>query len=149
MSEPREAREAGSPPEPRGVVAIFNSNADIMELLRVALESEGLQTVSGHVVDIKRGHLDVIEFVEQHDPRVIIYDVVPPYEPNWTFLRLLRSSEAMRGRRFVLTTTNKAVLEGITDPAEMAGIHELIGKPYDLGEITRAVRSAVEAPSPD
>jgi hypothetical protein len=55
----------------------------------------------------------------------------------------------MRGRRFVLTTTNKAVLEGITDSAELADIHELIGKPYDLGQITQAVRSAVEAPSPD
>jgi CheY-like chemotaxis protein len=146
MGEPGAVPEAGSP---RGVVAIFNSNADIMDLLRVALENEGFQTVAGHVVDIKRGHLDVIEFVGQHDPRVIVYDVVPPYEANWTFLRLLRSSDVMRGRRFVLTTTNKAVLEGITDSAELADIHELIGKPYDLGQITQAVRSAVEAPSPD
>jgi CheY-like chemotaxis protein len=139
MSDPEESRGT--------VVAIFNANDDIMELLRAALESAGFQTVSGHVVDIKRGHLDVIDFVAQHDPSVIIYDIVPPYDANWAFLRLLRSSEAMRGRRFVLTTTNKAVLEATADPAEMAGIHELIGKPYDVGQITQAVRSAVEAPS--
>jgi CheY-like chemotaxis protein len=117
-----------------------------MDLLRTALEAEGFQTVAGHVVDIKRGHLDVIDFVAQHDPRVIIYDVLPPYEANWTFLRLLRSSEALRHRRFVVTTANKAMLEGITDPADLAEIHELIGKPYDLAQITRAVRTATEAP---
>jgi CheY-like chemotaxis protein len=148
---PDDAAAAPSPPPgARAVVAIFNSNDDIMSMLRTALEGEGFQTVAGHVVDIKRGHLDIIEFIQQHDPAVIVYDVVPPYEPNWNFLRLLRSSEFVKGRGFVVTTTNKAVLEGIAEADDTSGVHELIGKPYDLAEITRAVHAAFEAgPAPD
>lgn len=137
------------PPSPRpgarAVVAIFNSNDDIMAMLRAVLETDGFQTVAGHVVDIKRGYIDIVEFIQQHDPAVIIYDIVPPYEANWNFLRLLRSSEVVRGRGFVVTTTNKAVLEDTADPADVSRVHELIGKPYDLAEITRAVRGAFEA----
>jgi CheY-like chemotaxis protein len=133
-----------APLGPRAVIAIFNSNEDIMGMLRTVLESEGFQTVAGHVVDIKRGHIDFVEFIQQHDPAVIVYDVVPPYEANWNFLRLLRSSEFVTGRAFVVTTTNKAVLQGAADVSE---VHELIGKPYDLAQITQAVRAAVEARS--
>jgi CheY-like chemotaxis protein len=136
------AASPNPPPGARAVVAIFNSNEDIMGMLRTALESEGFPTVAGHVVDIKRGHLDIVEFIQQHDPAVIVYDVVPPYDANWNFLRLLRSSEVVKSRGLVVTTTNKAVLQ------EAAGdydVHELIGKPYDLAEITRAVRTAFEA----
>ena len=91
----------------RPVIAVFNSSDDTVDLLRTALEQEGFQTVVGHIPDLKKGELDLLSFIAQHGPRVIVYDISPPYEPNWAFLRLVRSSQAGCGRRVVITITNK------------------------------------------
>ena len=125
----------------RPVIAVFNSSDDTVELLRTALEHEGFQTVVGHIPDLKKGELDLVNFIEHHGPHVIVYDISPPYEQNWAFLRLVRSSHAARGRRFVITTTNKSALDGLVGSTESL---EIIGKPYDLGRVIGAVRAAAD-----
>jgi DNA-binding response OmpR family regulator len=67
-------------------------------------------------------------------------DVSPPYEESWNLLRLLRDTEALRRRVFVLTTTNKRVLEDLVGPTEA---YEIVGKPFDMAEVARAVRAAL------
>ena len=129
----------------RPVIAIFNSSNDTVELLRTVMEQEGFQTVVGHITDLKKGELDLLSFLEHHAPRVIVYDISPPYEPNWTFLRLVRSSQGARGRQFVITTTNKPALEKLVGPTEAI---EIIGKPYDLRRVVDAVRLAVNGSAP-
>src|SRR5512144_1024623 len=92
---------------PSPVIAVFNSSSDMVTLLRSALDLAGFQTVVGHIPDIKQGGLDFIDFVERFAPAVIVYDVSPPYEANWNFLRLIRSSEVVHGCPFIVTTTNR------------------------------------------
>ena len=121
-------------------IAVFNSSADTVELLRTALEAEGFQTVAGHIPDIKKGELDLIEFVNHHAPAVIVYDISPPYDANWRFLRLVRSAEPMAALQFVLTTTNKPALDKLVGETEAL---EVIGKPYDLRQVIEAVRAAL------
>jgi DNA-binding NarL/FixJ family response regulator len=129
------ARPAGKP-----IVAVFNSSSDTVEMLRTALEAQGLHTVSGHITDLKKGDLDFVSFVEHHRPAVIVYDISPPYETNWSFLRLVRSSQPAQRSRFILTTTNKPVLDKLVGENEAI---EIIGKPYDLDRVVAAVRSAL------
>jgi CheY-like chemotaxis protein len=129
------------PPEsaqPR--VAVINDNDDVLALMRRWLESEGFAVVTERVAHLKDGRLDLAAFVEAHDPGVIVYDIAPPYEHNWAFLRVVQNSEPARGRPFVITTTNKAALERFVGPT---GAHEIVGKPFDLDEITAAVRRAL------
>lgn len=121
-------------------IAVFNSSADTVELLRTALETEGFQTVAGHIPDVKKGELDLIEFVNRHAPSVIVYDISPPYDANWRFLRLVRSAEPMTALQFVLTTTNKPALDKLVGETEAL---EIIGKPYDLRQVIEAVRAAL------
>lgn len=107
----------------------------------MALQQAGFSVVTAHVPDIKRGRQDFVALIERYDPTVILYDIAPPYEENWTFLRLLQDLEPVRGRAWVLTTTNKRMLESLVGPTDA---HEIVGKPYDIEQVTAAVRRAAE-----
>jgi DNA-binding NtrC family response regulator len=122
------------------VVAVLNSNDEIVEMLRNILEKAGFIAVTGHIDDVRRGHLDLINFVQQHDPNVIVYDLVPPYERSWNYLDLLRDSEPLKGRPFVLTSVNPDRATEVVGQSEM--VYEIVGKPVDLDRIVAAVKEA-------
>ena len=123
-------------------IAIFNSSEDTVEALRLMFEHRGFETVSEHIDHIKRGVVDFVDFVKTHDPQGVVYDIAPPYDHNWTFLKLIRNAEVMRERPMVLTTTHKANLERLVGPTEAL---EIIGKPYDLEQVVDAAVRTVEA----
>jgi hypothetical protein len=125
------------------VVAIVNTNPDLVRMLRVGLEQAGFIVFEIHIEDIKLGEANVDSFLHQHDPRVIVYDVAPPYEQNWRFLDHLRTATSFRGRYFVLTTVNLKRVEAIVGPDET--VYEVIGERNDLDRIIRAVREASRA----
>lgn len=122
------------------VVAIFNSNDDVVEMLRFAIEHAGMVVVSGHVDAIRRGEQRLSDFVEQHDPAVILYDIVPPYDRSWRFFEHIRDTPSMRGRRFVITSTNAQRVREIVGGAE--DVLEIVGKPYDIDAIVKSVEAA-------
>lgn len=122
------------------MVAVLNSNEDLVELLRALLESAGFVVVSGHISAAKRGTFDLGQFIAQHDPCVVVFDLVPPYDRNWAFLEHLRNDALFRGRQFVLTSANAKQAESLAGGAEH--IYEIIGKPYDLDQVVQAVREA-------
>ena len=124
----------------RPIIAVFNSSDDTVEMLRTALEADGLHTVSGHIGELKKGELDFVAFVEHHRPAVIVYDISLPYDTNWNFLKLVRSSLPAQSCRFILTTTNKPALDKVVGETEAL---EIIGKPYDLDRVVAAVRAAL------
>lgn len=122
-------------------VAVINSNEDTVEMLRQALQNGGFNSVvTGHISDFRSGKADFPKFLQTHDPQVLVYDVAIPYDNNWTFLKLLLDSEHMRGRKVVVTTTNKKRLEELVGPTDA---FEIVGKPYDIDAIVRAVKTAL------
>jgi CheY-like chemotaxis protein len=137
---PIEAGPHGHSSGRRAVVAVFNSNDDVVEMLRTLFETAGFIVVSGHVSSIKRGSLDLLTFVQQHDPCVIVYDLVPPYDRNWAFLDHLRTDPLFEGRKFVMTSTNAKQAEAVAGRAEE--VYEIVGKPFDLDMLVAAVREA-------
>ena len=118
-------------------VAVINSSEDTIEMVRTCLEHHGLKSVvTAHVTDVRKGRVDFAEFLSRHDPRVLVYDISIPYEDNWHFLQSLLKMEQMEGRRIVITTTNKKVLESLVGPNDAFEIH---GKPYDIQAVAAAV----------
>jgi len=122
-------------------VAVVNSNEDVVELLRVALERAGFVVVSAHVDEIRRGRQSLSDLVTAHEPRVLIYDLVPPYDRNWRFLEHLQTAPAMQGRRFIITSANAAAARELSGAS--ADVYEVLGKPYDIDEIVKVVARAV------
>lgn len=122
------------------VVAILNSNDDFVEMLRELLEKAGFVTVHAHVSEVRRGHLDLLNFIRQHDPSVIVYDLVPPYDRSWRYLESLRYTDYMDGRQFVLTSVNTARAREAVGSSEM--VYEVVGKPVDLDQVVGAVKEA-------
>ena len=129
--------------EPPPVVAVINSSPDTEEMLRLVLQTAGMIVVSGYTFDIRDGRMDLSAFVREHRPRVIVYDIAPPYDRNAEFFQHLRSTPAVQGCQFVITSTNADYVQkivGMRDP-----VYEIIGKPYDLGRIAQATKEALRA----
>ncbi len=131
-------------PSSAPVVAILNTNDDVVELLRAGVELAGFIAVSIHVDSIRRGKASLDDFVREHEPSVIIYDIAPPYEQSWRYFRRLRESPLLRTRQFVITSTNAKRAAELADNAP-GDIFEIIGKPYDIDRIVDAVRQAARA----
>ena len=125
------------------VVAVVNTNPDLVRLLRVGLEAAGFITFVLHIEDIKQGTSEIDALLRQHDPRVVVYDVAPPYDQNWRFFEHLRTATDFKGRRFVLTTVNARRLHEIVGLDE--SVFEIVGTASEIDEVVRAVREASRA----
>lgn len=123
------------------LVAVINSNEDILDSIRLILDDAGIPSISGHVIDFKKGRQSLVAFMEEYKPKVIIYDIAPPYEENWRFFQLVKDAKEVEGCQFVLTTTNKAALEKFVGETDAI---EIIGKPFDLNEIVIAVKKQLQ-----
>jgi CheY-like chemotaxis protein len=126
-------------PRPPPVVAIFNSMDDIIEALRLALERAGLRPVSAKLSEIQSGVLDLVAFVQEHRPSIIVCDIPRPYEVNWNVLKLLRDTGSLKQLGWVLTTTDKPALESAVGAAQVVEV--VIGKPYTVDVVVSAVRA--------
>jgi len=123
------------------VVAVVNTNPDLVEVLKARIESAGFVVLVIHVAEIRAG-LDVRAIFAQHDPKVIVYDVVPPYERNWRLLQHLRET-MLNGRQFVLTSPNERALGKLVGRDET--VYEILNDGADIDVIVQAVREAARA----
>jgi CheY-like chemotaxis protein len=128
----------------RDVIAIINTSPDTVGLLSELLERAGFLVVTAYTHSIRDGSVDLQAFLRTHRPRVIVYDIAPPYERNWQFLQHLRGT-VLSGFQFVLTTTNPSRVEPFVKGDER--VYEVVDKTGTLDEILRATREAARSRS--
>src|SRR5918993_1796122 len=130
--------EPGRPP----AVAVINTSPDTVDLLKNVLEKAGFLVVTGYTHGVRDGTLDLELMMRVADPIVILWDLAPPYERNWAFLQLLRTT-VLKDRRLVLTTPNKAQVQKLV--GSDYHVYEIVGKVEDLDAIVRATKEASRA----
>jgi CheY-like chemotaxis protein len=127
------------------VVAVLNSNQDVLRLIRSVLEDEGYTVATEHIASFKEGHANLAQFLLNHRPAVVVYDVAPPYKENWNFLQLLCKIPQVAAIPMVLTTVNKWALESVVGKTQ---VYEILGTRDNLAplieEINRSVRARRE-----
>ena len=123
------------------VVAVVNTNPDVVEVLKARIEAAGFVVLVMHIAEIRAG-LDVRTVLAQHDAKVIVYDVVPPYERNWRFLQHLRET-TFHGRQFVLTSPNERALAKLVGRDET--VYEILNDGAEIDVIVQAVKEASRA----
>jgi DNA-binding NtrC family response regulator len=126
------------------VVAIINTSPDVIDMLRIAIEAAGIATISTYTHDIREGRVDVEAFMRQHEPKVVVYDIAPPYSSNWLLFQHVAGLPVMQGRVFILTSTNRAHVEKLAGGVKLP-IFEIVGTPYDLGQLVEEIRQALRA----
>lgn len=128
---------------PLVTVAIVNTTQDVITMLRQLFESAGFMVVSCFTHDIRDGRIDFEAFLQQHDPRVIVYDLAPPYETNLRLFQHVRQMEAVTSRRFVITSVNPANVQDMIGHDER--VYEVVDREKDMMELAQAVKEASRA----
>ena len=123
------------------MIAIFNSRDEVIAAVRAALEAEGFATVTAHLSEIQSGTLDLVAFAAVHDPDVIVYDLPRPYESHWNFLRLMKETNSLKDRAWVVTTTDKQALLAAVGAASVVEI--IVGQPFGASDVVDAVHVAL------
>jgi DNA-binding response OmpR family regulator len=122
------------------VAAVFNTSPDLIDLVRRAFEPAGIVVISLLTYQIREGGVDLEQFLSHNNPKVVVYDIAPPYDANWALFQHIRSLRAMRGRKVVLTSINKKHVDKLAGRDET--IYEIVGKPLDLNRLVHAVKEA-------
>lgn len=130
-------------PEQPITVAIVNTTPDAVEMLRDVLSSVGFVVVSCYTHDIRDGKVDFEAFMRQHQPRVIAYDLAPPYGRNFRMFEHIRGLPAVAGTHFVLTSVNPANVADLVGRDER--VYEVVDREEDLMKFVHAVKEASRA----
>ena len=124
-------------------IAIVNSTPDAVALLREAMYSAGFVVVSCYTHDIRDGRIDFEAFMRQHRPRVIVYDIAPPYERNYRLFQHVRSMPVSEGCQFVISAMNPARASELVGRDEQ--LYEVVDRAEDLMRLVQAVKEATRA----
>jgi DNA-binding response OmpR family regulator len=126
------------------VVAVFNTSEDTTDMLRLCLENAGYVVVTAFTNALRDGNVDLDAFMRQHRPAVVVYDIALPYDANWRLFEHIKAAPSARGVQFVLTSTNAAQVRKVAGNDQ--DILEIVGKPYDLGQLIASVGEAALRP---
>jgi CheY-like chemotaxis protein len=132
-------QNSGSGPE---LVLVINTSPDTVDLLKDVLERAGFLVMSTFTWAIQNGTVDIDALLRAHHPKVVVYDIAPPYERNWAFFQHLRE-RLLKDVQFVLTSMNVAHVERLVGRDER--VYEVVGTPHDLDAIVRATKEAARA----
>ena len=117
--------------KPTGRVLLVDDDAEIVESLRLALESKG------HQVLIARDGNQGLALAERENPDVVILDMMMPKRSGFLVLERLRRNVATPAARVIMITANEGNRHKAY--AEMLGVDDYIRKPFAMDRLIDSV----------
>ena len=125
-------------------VAVIDTSAEALEILQGVLEDEGHTVATADVAELMGNTCELAAFFQAHRPQAVVYHLTLPYVRNWTFFcEHVLAPGYMPESCFVLTTTNKAILDVLV--TAMPHTVDVMSRPFDLDAIVEHVDRAVHA----
>jgi CheY-like chemotaxis protein len=118
---------------------VLNTSRDTVELLKSWFEIQGMLVYAELVSNFRSGGEDLAALVGRIAPDVIIYDVAVPYIANWQFFMKQREDGPLKAIPVIVTTPNERVLTSVVSVLEGHTVHEIVGKPADMQQLTEKV----------
>lgn len=126
--------------------------ADALKGTRVLIADDDLEILTLLKRQLKKLELDVMEASDgeealaaavEHQPRLVILDVMMPGMSGWEVCRAIRENEALKGTKVIMLTGIGERLNEMTSP--LYGADDYLDKPFDFDELTEKVREALSA----
>jgi two-component system, OmpR family, response regulator len=119
-------------------VVVVEDDADVRDLVRIALDAEG-----GFAVEECARSRDAVATVESSRPDLVVLDVMMPEVDGMTVARMLRQGDATRDVPLVFLTA--CLRPGDIDGYVALGARDVIGKPFDPRKLGARLRAAATA----
>jgi len=127
-----------TPGEQRPLIVCVDDEADILEMLELALEDEGFD-----VLTIQRS-VDAADVVRERKPALVLLDLLMPEMNGFEVLQELRSFSAVPVVILTARGNSRDVVEGLE-----RGADDYLPKPFNLGELAARVRAVLRRAKQD
>jgi two-component system KDP operon response regulator KdpE len=127
-----------APTEQRPLIVCVDDEADILEMLELALDDEGfdVQTVQRSV--------ETADIVREKKPALVLLDLLMPEMNGFEVLQELRSFSAVPVVILTARGNSRDVVEGLE-----RGADDYLPKPFNLGELAARVRAVLRRSKQD
>ena len=130
-------------------MVVINPTEEKASLIAMVLQEAGWTTTCGDSWEFKQHPAELAAFLTRHDPRVVIWNIGWPYRENWFEFKAVQDLPCARDRQFVLTSTDRPWLTGIsestataTSAEAAANIPLILGDPFGMDDLMDVVRVA-------
>jgi DNA-binding response OmpR family regulator len=112
-------------------ILLVDDDAEIIESLRLALESNGFQVL------IARDGNQGLALAEREDPDLVILDMMMPKRSGFLVLEKMRRSREVPFRVIMITANEGSRHKAY---AEMLGVDDYIRKPFPMDRLIESVK---------
>jgi DNA-binding response OmpR family regulator len=122
-------------------VLIVDDEPDVLLLCKVNLEFEGYSVIEA------RNGVEALDKVKEHNPDLVLLDIMMPDLDGWQVLSLLKDDPATAQIPVVMLTAKVQERDQIRGWSE--GAADYVTKPFNPIALSRTVRNALQPPSPE
>ncbi|MEE2785726.1 MAG: response regulator [Myxococcota bacterium] len=107
---------------------------DDLEIRRILMRSFGALDVD--LLEARDGE-EALEFIIQHQPELVVLDVMMPTLSGWELCKYIRNKPALKDTSVVMLTAIGRTVNEMTSP--LYGADAYLDKPFDIQEVIDVV----------
>jgi adenylate cyclase len=119
---------------PNPHILLVNDEPDTLQLIRKILQADGFE------IALATNGLEALAYIEEHEPDLLLLDVVMPQMDGMAVLKELRKRDRVTGVIMVSALSS----EQLVVQAMLDGADDFVGKPFTLKTIRVRIRQALE-----